>query len=86
MSYEVRISSRTEKQLTRLPDRVYERVLGAILALEEEPRPRNSRKMSGRQGYRLRIGDYRAIYEVDDEERIVTVVRVGHRRDVYRSL
>lgn len=84
MSYEVRLSNRAEKQLIRLPKESYERILTALLALEKDPRPRGSRKLKGQSGYRLRVGDYRSIYEIDDAMRVVTIIRVGHRRDIYR--
>lgn len=83
-SYEVRIPGRVEKQLSKLSSEAYDRVLRALLDLEEDPHPSNSIKLSGREGYRLRVGDYRALYRVDDEQQEVTVTRVGHRRDIYR--
>lgn len=61
-----------------------ERLDAAIDELAEDPRPPNSIKLSGREGYRLRVGDYRALYRVDDAQQEVTVTRVGHRRDIYR--
>jgi len=60
------------------------RVRGAIALLASEPRPPSSRKLSGRDAYRVRVGDYRIIYTIDDPKRIVVVVLIGHRRDVYR--
>lgn len=60
------------------------RVRGAIALLASEPRPPGSRKLSGRDAYRVRVGDYRIIYTIDDPKRIVVVVLIGHRRDVYR--
>ncbi|HLU82720.1 MAG TPA: type II toxin-antitoxin system RelE/ParE family toxin [Trueperaceae bacterium] len=60
------------------------RVRGAIALLASEPRPPGSRKLSGRDAYRVRVGDYRIIYTIDDPKRIVVVVLIGHRKDVYR--
>lgn len=60
------------------------RVRGALALLASEPRPPGARKLSGRDAYRVRVGDYRIIYTIDDPERIVVVVLVGHRSDVYR--
>ena len=56
----------------------------AIDALADDPRPLGCEKLSGREGYRIRVGEWRAIYRVDDQQRRVDVVRVAHRRDVYR--
>ena len=87
MSYEVFIERGVQKALIRLPeglpDVAYERVSDAIDALAEDPRPPGSIELSGRPGYRLRIDDYHILYAVDDEERVVAVFRVGHRRDIY---
>ncbi|MFQ6000619.1 MAG: type II toxin-antitoxin system RelE/ParE family toxin [Anaerolineae bacterium] len=84
MSYAVFILRRAQKELARLSPEAYERLKEAIGNLGEEPRPMGCQKLTGRDGWRIRVGDYRVIYEIDDVERIVTVLHVGHRRDVYR--
>ncbi len=84
MSYSIRILRRAQKALARLPKRDYERVRDAILALAENPRPPGARKLRDRQGWRIRVGVYRVIYEIDDANRIVTVLDIGHRGDIYR--
>jgi mRNA interferase RelE/StbE len=70
--------------LTRLPADVYKRLRSAIVALADDPRPYGCKKMTGRDGWRIRDGDYRAIYLIDDDKQTVLVVQVGHRRDVYQ--
>jgi mRNA interferase RelE/StbE len=62
----------------------YERVRDAIRALGQDPRPPGSRQLAGRDGWRLRVGDYGVIYDIDDAQHVVTVLHIGHRRDVYR--
>ena len=84
MNYTVFILRRAQKELAQLPGGEYERVRDAIAALSIDPRPPGCRKLSGRDGWRIRVSDYRVIYEIDDSRRVVTVVHVGHRRDVYR--
>lgn len=84
MSYEVYLLRRAQKSLSKIRARDYERLQEAILDLGEEPKPRGGRKLSGREGWRIRVGDYRVIYEIDETEREVTVLDVGHRRDIYR--
>jgi len=84
MSYTVLILRRAQKELARLPSGVYERVRDAIRALGQNLRPAGCLKLTGREGWRIRVGNYRVIYEVDDEQQSVTVLDVGHRRDVYR--
>ncbi len=84
MSYTISILRRAQRELTRLPVGAYERVRDAIHALGQDPRPPGCLKLTGREAWRIRAGDYRVIYEIDDEQRLVTVLHVGHRRDVYR--
>ena len=81
VSYAVFIEARADKALGKLPREVQERLEAAMDALAEDPRPQGSRKLSGREGYRIRVGDYRVLYDVDDAER--TVTRVGHRGSIY---
>ena len=84
MNYEVHIWRTAEKELDKLPAAVQTRITSKILSLESDPRPRLAKKLSGRDEYRLRIGDYRMLYTVDDTLGSVTVVAIGHRREVYR--
>jgi len=76
VSYEVRIVRSAEKELDRLSETVYARLSRKIIALEDNPRPRGVRKLSGREEYRLRVGDYRILYIIDDRNRVVTVFAV----------
>ena len=84
MSYQLLILRRAQRELALLPIREYERIKEAIGKLADEPRPPGCRKLTGREGWRLRAGDYRVIYEVNDRERTVLVLHIGHRRDVYQ--
>jgi mRNA interferase RelE/StbE len=84
VTYEVQIPRRVQRDIDRLPTTDARRVYAAIYALKGEPRPEGSLKLTGRDAWRLRIGRYRVIYEVDDEALIVLVIDVGHRRDIYR--
>jgi mRNA interferase RelE/StbE len=73
------------RQLRKLPRSAAERVFSLVGSLAENPRPTGCRKLSGHDArFRVRLGDYRAIYEVRDEVLVVIVVTVGHRREVYR--
>ena len=67
-----------------MPGKNRDRIIGKIRGLEENPRPPGAEKLSGDDKYRLRQGDYRILYEIQDRQLIVTVVRIGNRRDVYR--
>ena len=72
------------KDLEVLPKKDVQRIMEAIRALAVDPRPPQSQKLSGREQYRLRQGAYRILYVIQDDVLIVTVVTVGHRREVYR--
>ena len=81
--YQVVVSKSVKKKLEKLPVRIRIRIVGVIEMLSINPYPPNSRKLHGRDGYRLRTSDYRVLYKVNDEILHVVVVTVGHRRDVY---
>jgi mRNA interferase RelE/StbE len=72
------------QDMRRIPNRDLRRILAAIDLLSKEPRPLGVERLSGQEKYRVRQGNYRIIYEINDNEVIVVVVKVGHRRDVYR--
>ncbi len=84
MTYAVIIKRSAEKELDALPKGVQERVLARLLALEENPRPPGVKKLQGQESYRLRAGDYRILYTVDDKSKKVLVLAIGNRREVYR--
>jgi len=84
MTYSILILRRAPKELEDLPRDAYGRVCQAIPGLEADPRPSGCRKLSGRDGWRVRVGDYRVVYEIDDDASMITVLHIGHRRDVYR--
>ena len=84
MNDTVLILRRAQKELARLPLGIYERAKEAIPNLGNDPEPPGCRKLAGREGWRIRVGDYRIIYEIDPAQHNVTVLHVGHRRDVYR--
>jgi mRNA interferase RelE/StbE len=85
LSYTVRVERAAEKALAkRIRPEDADRIREAIAGLAEDPRPATaSRKLRGREGYRLRVGDYRVIYDIDDEEEVVSVLDVGHRQRIY---
>jgi mRNA interferase RelE/StbE len=84
--YEVRIARRAVKVLAHLPRREQQRVRAAIELLADNPRPPGCVAMAGEDcAYRVRVGDYRIVYEVIDHQLVIQVVRVGHRQEVYRQ-
>ena len=84
-NYELVFKKSVAKDLRELPKADIKRILQRIRSLADDPRPTGCEKLSGQERYRLRQGAYRIIYEIDDNVLIVLVVKVGHRRDVYRT-
>ncbi|MBF0609335.1 MAG: type II toxin-antitoxin system RelE/ParE family toxin [Candidatus Magnetobacterium sp. LHC-1] len=84
MSYEVLILRRAQKELSGLSDDTYNSLKKALQSLGDEPRPYGSRELTGREGWRIRGGSYRIIYKIDDYKKVVTILNIGHRKDVYR--
>jgi len=83
MSYALSILPRAQKELAQLPTGTYKHVCEAIRGLAREPRPAGCLKLTGRGGWRIRVGNHRVIYEIDDDRQSVTILHIGHRRDVY---
>ena len=84
MAYQVSLKRSAEKELDALQANTRNRIIKHLLALEENPRPPGIKKLQGEESYRLRVGDYRVLYTVDDKVKQVFVLAVGHRREVYR--
>lgn len=84
MKYQVELETRAKREFLALPPEVQERIADAIEDLKTNPRPPGSKRLVGTAGYRIRTGDYRILYTVDDPGRVVRVYRLGHRRDIYR--
>lgn len=87
MTWRVVFSPAAQRQLRKLPGEAHRRVLAAGLLLAEDPRPRGAIRLAGTsEGWRVRVGDYRILYEIIAKEVLVQIVRVAHRREVYRGL
>lgn len=83
-AYRIELRPAAVRALRKLDPQVRHRIHGAIALLAQDPRPPGARALQGRDGLRVRVGDYRIVYTVDDRVLTVVVVRLGHRRDVYR--
>ena len=84
MRYQVIILKSVRKELDRLPDNVASRILVRLAGLETIPRPPDVKKLKGLDAWRIRVGDYRVIYEIHDRVLQIIVITVGHRREIYR--
>lgn len=82
--YRITIKKSAAKELEYVPRKNLRRIVKRIRSLAEDPRPQGSQKLSGQEHFRVRQGDYRIIYSVDDKDLSIDIVRIGHRREVYR--
>ena len=83
MSYYVKLRKSVIKALIKINEPNYSNIKSAIYSLADDPRPQGYKKLKGRSGYRIRVGDYRVIYDIIDKELIVDIVTLGHRKDIY---
>lgn len=84
-AYRIELRPAAARALRKLDPPAQRRVRGAIALLAQDPRPPSARALQGRPGLRVRVGDYRIVYTVEDDVLLVVVVRLGHRRDVYEQ-
>jgi len=84
MKYTVLVERYAQKQIAKLDKKLIPVIKSAIAELANNPRPYGYKKLKGEEAYRIRVADYRIIYEIDDDVILVTVVSVGHRKDVYK--
>lgn len=83
MAYTIEFRNRVLKVLLKINEPHYSAIKKQIYDLADEPRPKGYRKLKGRKGYRIRVGDYRVIYEIIDEILLIDVIDLGHRKDIY---
>lgn len=84
MNYIVFLKKSVEEELEYLQVKLYDKIVKSIVLLKNNPRPRNAKKLYGGKGYRIRVGDYRVLYTINDLEKKVEVYSVAHRKEVYR--
>jgi len=84
--YRIEVRRRAQRALDKLPKTDFQAVIEAIKDLAQTPRPRGIEKVKSTGLWRIRQGDYRIVYVIDDKESLVTIVRVGHRREIYKAL
>lgn len=83
-TYQVLLSKAARKQLTILPVFIHNKIIEDITSLSEIPRPAGCKKLKGqKKAWRIRIGDYRVIYEIEDRQLRILVIAIGHRKDIY---
>lgn len=83
MIYTIKFSKKAFKELAKIQEPYYSNIKQAVSNLTENPRPQGYKKLKGRTSYRIRVGNYRIIYDVFDAELVVDVIALGHRKDIY---
>ncbi|MCK5707062.1 MAG: type II toxin-antitoxin system RelE/ParE family toxin [Candidatus Aureabacteria bacterium] len=83
--YNISIKKSAVKELENIPKKHLQKIVKKIQSLSNNPRPQGSQKLSHKEQYRMRQGDYRIVYSVQDKEQSIVIVKVGHRKEVYRS-
>jgi mRNA interferase RelE/StbE len=84
LSYSIGILRTAQKQLLKIDRKEKQKIIVEIRKLAENPRPVDCRKLTGREAFRIRVGSYRVIYEINDKMLLILIVAVGHRKEVYR--
>lgn len=84
MNYSIKILKSAQKELSRINKKDQQTIITEIQKLADNPRPVNCKKLTGREAWRIRTGNYRIIYEINDTILTILVVTIGHRKDVYR--
>jgi mRNA interferase RelE/StbE len=84
MTYDIYLKKSAERELQNLPATLHDRVIKRLMMLKENPRPNDIKKIHGREGFRIRVGEYRVLYTINDSRKTVEVFSVAHRKEVYR--
>jgi len=85
LEYKIFIEKNAQKALTKITEKEQNRIIEAIRNLSQNPKPMGVKKLSGREAWRIRVGSYRIIYEIQDDKLLIVVISIGHRREIYRQ-
>jgi mRNA interferase RelE/StbE len=85
MSYKVIIKGSAKKELKRIDYQMHDRIIEHIMGLQENPRPMGCEKLGGQDSYRIRIGDYRVAFTIDDKAKLVEIIKIGDRKEIYKK-
>ncbi len=83
--YRITIKKSATKELEGIPQKDLRKIVKRIRSLAKDPRPNGSQKLTGQEQYRIRQGDYRIVYSIEDKDALIDIVKIGHRREIYRS-
>lgn len=85
MSFAIQIKRNAQKALAKIPSPYQKNIIDAIYRLADSPFPAGCKKLTGKEAWRIRIGYYRVIYEINDNQLLIFVIEIGHRKEIYRS-
>lgn len=85
MTFSIQIKRNAQKALAKIPPPFQKNIIDAIYQLAECPYPNGCKKLTGKEAWRIRIGDYRVIYEINNNQLLIFVIEIGHRKEIYRS-
>ncbi len=82
--YQIKLDKRVEKELDTIPDKIFDKIKKVISSLKDNPRPLGVKKLTNQEHWRIRVGEYRVLYEIDDKDKIIVIFKIKHRKEVYR--
>jgi len=82
--YQIKLDKRVEKELDKIPEKIFDKIKKVILALKDNPRPLGVKKLTNQEHWRIRVGEYRILYEIDDQDKVIVIFKIKHRKEVYK--
>jgi len=82
--YQIKLDKRVEKELDKIPEKMFDKIEKLILSLKDNPRPLGVKKLTNQEHWRIRVGEYRILYEIDDKDEVIAIFKIKHRKDVYK--
>ena len=82
--YQIKLDKRVEKELDKIPNKIFYKIKKVIWSLGDNPRPLGVKKLTNQEHWRIRVGEYRILYEVDDKDKVITIFKMKHRKEAYK--
>jgi len=82
--YQIKLDKRVEKELDKIPEKMFDKIEKLILSLKDNPRPLGVKKLTNQEHWRIRVGEYRILYEIDDKDEVIAIFKIKYRKDVYK--
>jgi mRNA interferase RelE/StbE len=82
--YQIKLDRRVEKELDKIPNKIFDKIKKVIRSLKNNPRPLGVKKLTNLEHWRIRVGEYRILYEIDDKDKVITIFKIKHRKEAYK--